>query len=127
MDSTMRRSKGLRTFVRDECANYTKHDETCLFSDSCKVMDGRRCDYLEKAVLGPPDYKYKLPGYDYGKLFAQYAEQTKAEKQRVSVRHCGCGTPLQHRRRYCDNCARRTAKKANRARQKKHRLQLVST
>ncbi|MHC4072529.1 MAG: hypothetical protein ACYTGS_10930, partial [Planctomycetota bacterium] len=77
----MKESKGLRVFVRDECANYSKHRETCLFTDSCKVMSGQRCSYFERAVLGPPDYKYRLPGYDYQKLFAQYAEQTKTEEQ----------------------------------------------
>jgi len=100
----MKQSKGLRVFLRDECANYNKHDEACLFGDSCKVMDAQRCDYFEKAVLAPPDYKCKLPGYDYQKLFAQYAEQTKAEKQQVNVRRCGCGTPLRHRQRYCNEC-----------------------
>ncbi len=102
----MKQSKGLTVFARDECANYSKRDESCLFGDSCKVMDGQRCDYFEKAVLGPPDYKYKLRGYDYQKLFAQYAEQIKAEKQQVEVRRCECGTPLRHRQRYCDECTR---------------------
>ena len=103
----MNQSKGLTAFVRDECANYSKHDETCLFGESCKVMDGQRCDYFEKAVLGPPGYRYKLPGYDYAKLFAQYAEQTKAERQQVEVWRCGCGTPLRHRQRYCRVCAKK--------------------
>jgi hypothetical protein len=74
---------------------FGKHDGACLCNDSCKVMDGHRCAYYEKSVLGPPDYKYKLPGY--GKLSAQYAEQTKAEKQQVNVRCCECGTLLRHR------------------------------
>jgi hypothetical protein len=103
----MKQNKGLREFVRDECANYYKHDEACLFGDSCKLMDGQRCDYFEKAVLGPADYKFRLPGYDYQKLFAQYAEQTKAEEQRVSVRRCECGRPLRYRQRFCAVCARK--------------------
>ena len=115
------KSKGLREFIRDECANYGKNGEACLFGDSCKVMDAQRCDYFEKAVLGPPDYRYKLPGYDYQKLFAQYAEQTKAEKQQVNVRRCGCGTPLGHRRRYCLDCARKRRRETMRQSQRKHR------
>ena len=67
----MRKSKGLREFIRDECASYNKNDEACLFGDSCKVINGWRCDYFEKSVLGPPDYKHKLSGYDYQKFFAQ--------------------------------------------------------
>ena len=114
--------KGLRVFVRDECANYSKHDEACLFDESCKVMDGQRCDYFEKAALGLTDYKYKLPGYDYQKLFAQYAEQTSIEKQQVNVRRCECGTPLRHRQRYCAGCARKRRRKTKREAQRKYRL-----
>jgi hypothetical protein len=114
--------KGLREFIRDECANYDKHDETCLFGDSCKIMDGQRCDYFEKAVLGPPDYRLKLPDYDYQKLFAQYAEQTKAEKQQVNVRRCGCGTPLRHRQRFCDECTLKRRRKTKRVSQKAWRM-----
>ncbi|MHC4071533.1 MAG: hypothetical protein ACYSWW_18400 [Planctomycetota bacterium] len=117
----MRQSKGLKVFVRDECANYSKHRETCLFADSCKVMSGQRCSYFERAVLDPPDYKYRLPGYDYGKLFAQYAEQTRTEKQQVSVRRCECGTPLRHRQRYCPDCALKRRRKTKRESQRKCR------
>ena len=63
---TMVQSKGLRVFLRDECANYGKHDEACVFGDSCKVTDGQRCDCFEKSVLGPPDYKLKSsPAYAF--------------------------------------------------------------
>ena len=123
----MKQTKGLTAFLRDECANYDKHREACLFADSCKVMSGQRCSYFERAVLGPPDYPYKLPGYDYAKLFAQYAEQTGADTQKVKQRRCDCGTPLRHRQRHCDSCARIRAKDANRRRQRKHRLSFVST
>ncbi len=58
----MKQSKGLTVFVRDECANYSKHDEACVFADSCKVMDGQRCDYFEKAVLGPPELQVQVAG-----------------------------------------------------------------
>lgn len=114
-------------FLKDNCANYDRHYQSCLFADSCKVFDGQRCGYFEKCVLGPPDYKYKLPGYDYAKLFAQYADQTGAKSQRVKVRRCECGTPLRHRQRYCEHCVKTRAKEANRQRQKKHRLSIVST
>ena len=112
----------LKKFIKDECANYGKFYQKCLCADSCRIFDGQRCTYFEKCVLGPPDYKYKLPGYDYSKLFAQYAELTKTEKQRVKVRYCNCGTPLQHRQRCCEICSKRREKEANRQRQRKHRL-----
>ena len=97
------RQTTLTRFIKDECANYDRHHQACLFGDSCKLLDGQQCGYFEKCVLGPPDYKYKLPGYDYTKLFAQYAEQTRTEKQTVEVRRCDCGTPLRLRQRYCDS------------------------
>lgn len=112
----------LQAFVKDNCANYDKHYQSCLFADSCRVFDGQRCGYFERRVLGPPDYKYKLPGYDYSKLFAQYAEQTGAKKHRVKVRRCECGTPLLLRQRFCESCAKKRAKVANCERQRKHRF-----
>jgi len=117
----------LTRFLKDNCANFDKHYQKCLFADSCRVFDGQRCGYFERCVLGPPDYKYKLPGYDYAKLFGQYAEQTGAQSQRVKVRLCECGTPLRLRQRYCKVCAKKRAKVSNRERQKKHRFQNVST
>ena len=112
----------LTRFIKDECANYDKHYQTCVFADSCKVLNGKRCGYFERRVLGAPDYKYKLPGYDYSKLFAQYAEQTGMKKVKVKVRRCECGIPLRPRQRYCLRCAKIRARQANRERVRKHRL-----
>lgn len=117
-----RKDKTLVGFLKDNCCNYDKHYQSCLFDDSCRVLNGERCGYFEKAVLGPPDYKYKIPGYDYAKLFAQYAEITKTKKQTVKVRRCECGTPLLRRQRFCPQCSKSRAKKANRERVRKHRL-----
>jgi len=108
-------------FVKDECANYNKHYQLCADDKPCKVLSGQRCGYFEKAVLGPPDYKYKLPDYDYAKLFAQYAEQTKAENQIVKQRLCGCGKPLRLRQRYCDTCKQKKRQKTKREAQQKFR------
>jgi hypothetical protein len=112
----------LTKFIKDECANYNKHYQECLSGDECKVLSGERCGYFEKSVLGPLDYPYRLPGYDYSKLFAQYADRTGAKKRKVKVRRCDCGSPLRQRQRYCDSCAKMRAKAANRERQRKHRL-----
>jgi hypothetical protein len=113
----------LTRFLKAECANYDRHYSICLRTDKpCEVLaDGARCGYFEKCVLGPPDYKFKLPGYDYAKLFAQYAEQTGAKKQTVKDRRCECGNPLRYRQRFCDSCAKMRARAANRERQRKHR------
>ena len=115
------RETTLTRFIRDECANYAKHYQECLSDSECKVLSGERCGYFEKCVLGPPDYPYRLPGYDFAKLFAQYAEQTGARKQSVRIRRCGCGTPLRHRQRYCDSCAMKRRRKTKRDSQRRYR------
>lgn len=103
----------LTRFLKDNCANYDRHYQSCLFDDSCRVFNSHRCGYFERRVLGPPDYKYKLPGYDYSKLFAQYAEQTGTQKQKVKVRRCDCGKPLQLRQRFCNECSIKRRKYSN--------------
>lgn len=95
----------LVTFLKEHCANFNRH---------CKVLKGKRCGYFEKAVLGPPDYKFRLPVYDYQKLFAQYAELTSSEKQDVKVRRCECGEPLRPRHRYCESCKKARRKETYR-------------
>jgi len=112
----------LTRFIKDECANFDGHYQICISDKPCKILNGERCSYFERRVLGPPDYKFRLPGYDYAKLFAQYAEQTGAQKRRVKVRRCECGAPLRQRQRYCEKCSKIRAKDANRERQRKHRL-----
>ena len=111
----------LQKFLKDNCANYDKHYQSCLFADSCRVFDGQRCGYFERCVLGPPEYKYKLPGYDYAKLFAQYAEQTGAKAQKVKVRRCECGKSLRPQQRYCDDCTKKRRRKTRRIYQQKFR------
>lgn len=114
------KNQTLIKFVKDECANFDKHYQTCLDDKPCKVLAGCRCGYFEKAVLGPVDYKFRLPGYDYQKLFAQYAEQTKTKTQVVEQRRCECGNPLKLRQRFCADCSRKRRKQAyQKYRQKK--------
>lgn len=112
----------LTRFLKDECANYDRHYAICLRTDeSCSVLvDGKRCGYFEKCVIGPPGYKYKLPRYDYAKLFAQYAEQTGAETKKVRQRRCGCGELLSYRQRFCDDCKKKHRQKTNRDNQRKY-------
>ena len=110
--------KGLNVFVRRECANAIGTDGACLIEGSCRVLAGQRCGYFEQIVLGPPDYPHRLPGYDYARLFAEYAQQTGAATQRVRQRHCGCGTPLRRRERLCAKC-RRLNRKASYRKQRR--------
>lgn len=77
----------LISFV-EECAYYDKDkpDKVCFGNIPCMVIDGHRCCYFERCVLGSPDdTKFRLPGYDYQKLFAQYAEIKKEESIFVEV------------------------------------------
>lgn len=122
-----KQQKTLTAFLQKECANWDYFYQICVLSDKpCLVMNGNRCGYFEKAVLGPPDYKYRLPDYDYIKLFAQYADQSGAATKKVQQRRCECGEPLQHRQRYCESCRRRRAKEASRQRQRKFRFANLS-
>lgn len=96
----------LPKFVRDACSKFDRHYQTCMDDEPCKVLAGKRCGYFEQVVLCSPDYKYRLPNYDYAKLFGEYAETTKTEAPVVSQRLCDCGNPLTWRRKSCDACAR---------------------
>ena len=112
----------LIVFVKAECANYVEYYKNCLLDEqACDVLCGKRCGYFEKCVLGPIDYPYKQPGYDYAKLFAQYAEITHAKFGKVKQRKCACGEPLQQRQRYCQSCRKRRARVTGRERKRKQR------
>ena len=107
-------NKTLIRFVKDECFNFNRHYQICVDNKPCKVLTGQRCGFFEQVVLGPADYKFRLPNYDYQKLFAQYADLTKTETIVVDQRRCTCGNPLKLRQRYCDDCARKRRKESNR-------------
>lgn len=94
-----------RFVVKDECANYVKHYGVCMSDSPCLVLNGKRFGIFERNVLGPVDNKYRLPGIDYQKLFAQYADQTGAMTRKIKIRTCpcGCGTSLLPRQRMCDD------------------------
>ena len=114
-------------FIRNECANYFKHYEMCTAGeDSCVVMDGFRCWYFEKSVIGPQGYKYPLPGYDYSKLWAEYGltkvhnqESQEPEGEGASCRSCSELRLPGHS--YCSACAEQRKKEANRIRKQRQR------
>ncbi len=104
----------VKRFIKDECANYDNHYRACVWGWSCRVLDGKRCAYLERAVLCSPNYKYKLPHYDYQKLSAQYTESIGTKSEAVKQRLCDCANPLNHRQRHCDSCAQKRRDTSNR-------------
>ena len=135
----------LSKFVRSECPNYDPYYNGCLFcwagcrNDAdclgyidlshtfCKVSQNKRCGFFEVAVLGPPDYPYRVPGYDYQKIFTQYGRINPAFAGRgVVVRLCECGAVLGPGRRVCDRCQKQHRKESNRRAIKKYREKQLS-
>jgi hypothetical protein len=118
----MKTATSLIVFVKAECANYYDGYQLCLLDDEpCDVLEGKRCAYFEKSVLGPPGYPFKQPGYDYAKLFAQYEDIRGTRYVGVRQRLCECGKPLQARQRFCAKCRKTRARSASRERTRKHR------
>lgn len=114
---------GLRAFVKDQCVNLVSGG--CLFEGECLVLTGKRCQYFERAVLGPADYKYRVPGYDYEKIFEQYGRiNFSFLNKTVKIRRCECGATLNPRQRCCEKCARRKRRESQR---KYNRKRTVST
>lgn len=121
--------RGLISFVKDECANYDHYYGGCLFAEKCKVVDSKKpCKYFERAVLGTPDYKYRLSNYDYEKLFEQYSEiNLSYQGQGIQVRRCECGEPLQKGRQCCVKCREKRKRESWRKSQRLRRLGVNSS
>lgn len=102
----IKRETKLIRFIKDECANFDKHYQKCHYAAKCKVLNGVRCSYFERNVLiTNPDYKFRPPGYDYSKLFAEYATLTKTKTGKVKQRKCNyCSEPVGYRQRLCRKC-----------------------
>jgi hypothetical protein len=110
-----KRTIGLMAFLRGStnpedrvpgCCNYNLNSGGCLCGDKCKVEQGKRCEYFEKAVLptaadiGLKELVYKL----YGKQVGIDKEVLKIP-QKEDARLCpDCGAALKPRHRYCDKC-----------------------
>jgi hypothetical protein len=113
---------GLMMFVKNECANY--YDEVgCVIRDvRCLLSEGNRCEYFEKSVLGKPDYPYRQKGYNFSKLFDQYAAiNSNYLTKQVKVRKCRCGETLRPRQRVCQRCAEMNRKLSYRESKRKMR------
>jgi hypothetical protein len=104
------------------CANYDHHHGGCLFADTCRVEQGQRCGYFEKAVLptaadiGLRELVCSL----YEKHTGLAGESILLRS--VSVRECpDCGAALGYRQRLCAECSRRRRQKTKRENQRKYR------
>jgi len=123
--SKKRGKSGLKGFIRDLCACWSHHNNSkgkCIFNGNCKVMTGNPCTYFEKSVLGPANYKYRTEGWDYKKLFDEYSGINPSYLSRVfhqTSRFCGCGQPLESKKRLCRLCRRKNRLDAYRRKRQK--------
>ena len=113
----------LNKFVVKHCANYHNGNE-CLDRQyrPCLVLGGKRCQYFETSVLGPPDYGFRLPGVNYRDLFGEYQTRTGQSVVGVKQRLCGCGEPLPKRHRVCAQCRQKNRRRTYRNSKKSQRL-----
>ena len=115
------RSVGLIAFLKGStdpaagmpgCANYDHHYGGCLFGDTCKVQEGQRCGYFERAVLPMAE----TIGLNEA-IYSQYEQQVGIAGigvlKRGQVRRCpDCGNEVGPRQRYCENCSTQRTQKA---------------
>ena len=103
------------------CATYDHHYGGCLFAETCKVEEGQRCGYFERAVL-PTAADIGLNDT----VYTQYEQQVGIARggllKREQVRRCpDCGDEVGPRQRYCPNCSKRRRRESYRRVREKHR------
>lgn len=117
----------LNSFVKNECANYDRNRNECLHGFKCLVLEGRTCKYFQKSVLGPPDYKFRVAGYDYETIFRQYSEikkNLKGEIHKLNVNTCNeCGNAIPPGFSYCEKCGKKRKRLLDRERKRQRRKQ----
>ncbi|UCC98977.1 MAG: hypothetical protein JSW66_03645 [Phycisphaerales bacterium] len=99
----------LRRFVKKDCSYWYNNKGRCELHDKCLVLDGKPCDYFERSVLVPVNYRYKAgtlledPAFEK-KVRAQYAKIKAApEADKNCCRECGVDIPPKKKR--CQHCA----------------------
>ena len=98
------------------CANYDRDHGGCMSGEVCKIEQGQRCDYFEKAVL--PTAR------DIGqaaRIYSRYQEHVKIRKGFLHAanenRLCpDCGAGLRPRQRYCQDCSKKRRRETYRRR-----------
>ena len=125
-----RRSVGLIAFLKGStdpadgmpgCANYDHHHGGCLFGETCKVEDGQRCGYFERAVL-PTAADVGLNDTAYRQYEAQVGMAGGGVLKRSQIRRCpDCGDEVGPRQRYCEKCSKRRRRESYRRARGKRR------
>ena len=126
-----RRTVGLIAFLKGStgpeagmpgCANLDRHYGGCLLGDTCKVQEGQRCGYFERAVL-PTAEAIGLKDVVYSAYEAQVGIAGNGLLKRGQVRRCpDCGNEVGPRQRYCPNCSKRHRRQSYRRARQKQRL-----
>lgn len=111
-------SVGVKTFVANECANWS--DGRCIMLESkrCSVTEGKRCSYLGASQgrrQSRPYFEFAV--LPLGESDSRYAEammeyQGKHGLNNSSLRFCDCGAPLPERKRLCPDCRKKRRSKA---------------
>ena len=108
------------------CDNYDHHYGGCLLGDNCKVEQGKRCGYFEKAVL-PTANNLKEGSKtidEYQKLVGLSAP---IGSRITKANFCDCGATIPAGRRLCEKCKRKNRQKTKREYQRKFRMSKRST
>ena len=61
------------------CANYDHHESGCVDGEKCKVEQGKRCSYFERAVLPTGDENVRQ----------QYVDLTSVYVKGIAANLCG--------------------------------------
>jgi hypothetical protein len=132
-------------FAKDECANALANGgclgvsvdslvdrgqvKTCTPRSRCRVAEGQRCEYFERAVLPLAD----KPSPASDRMLQQKRAWARQEylgshllRDRAGGRCPECGNPKPRRHRFCETCSGRRRREAGRRRVQRHRQTLVS-
>ena len=97
------------------CANYNREYDCCMDDGDCRVLQGERCSYFERAVLPVAKQSGRMVVIDeYVKISGgSHISFLSGVKRKVCLT---CGTPVPGRHKYCEKCK----KARNRDYQKQH-------
>jgi hypothetical protein len=116
----------LNSFVRTECANFTKTNE-CIGVDlkgkgfnldgACWIIKEKKpCKYFRKCVLPLAEQQ----GI-YSRILLEYTNIDKSIGTGIHTRFCECGTELKPRERFCGKCKKIRRLETKRGYQQKYR------
>lgn len=104
------------------CANFDHHYGGCLFHDVCLIQEGKRCGYIERAVL-PTAADIGLKDLIYSLYEEQVSIAGNGLLKRGKIRRCpDCADEVGPRQRYCQKCSKKRRRESYRRAREKQRL-----